>query len=64
MTNHPNRNWRRRWKLTDANTVDHESGLRVRFDADGNGDALGVIPSSDLPRLLREAGEFYSQRFS
>ena len=69
MSNHPNRNWRRRWRFdTAALVARHESGLVVQFtDAGGalDGRIDGPVPESLgwredpqlLARLLRQAGE-------
>jgi hypothetical protein len=72
MTNHPNRNWRRRWQFDTASlTAKHESGLTIQFkeadDTPGalDGEVLGGIPESldwrsnpnILAKLMRQAGD-------
>ena len=72
MSNHPNRNWRKRWNF-DASTLiaTHESGLVVVFseaqDCEGalDGKIQGEIPESlnwrsdpkIISSLMRQAGD-------
>lgn len=73
LTNHPNRNWRRRWTVdAAAMTATHDSGLIVRFRETGDGydgEIIAGMPdlsrsvdvatsqAQRLARLLREAGD-------
>lgn len=72
MVNHPNRNWRKRWRFDTANLVaTHESGLMVKFEQAKDdemaldGSVVGDIPEnlnwrSDarvLTNLMRQAGD-------
>ncbi len=75
MTAHPNRNWRRRWRVNlDASTAVHEpTGIVVRFEADPDDpgawdgevidgvDAITTIDGQALARLMREAGDIYRE---
>lgn len=74
MTNHPHRNWRRRWTVDlAARTATHESGVVVRFaprdDGGWDGTAENLTVSAEsladphlasrLARLMREAGDAF-----
>lgn len=67
MSNHPNRNWRNRWKIDLAQqTATHDCGLVVRFSATADGGHAGEVAAyppdmkiDRFSRLLREAGEIY-----
>lgn len=57
MANHPNRNWKRRWRVDLAQrTATHESGLVVQFAAepDEEGGIDGQIIAG-MPDLSRSA---------
>ncbi|HEX7111406.1 MAG TPA: hypothetical protein VF216_03105 [Mizugakiibacter sp.] len=69
MTNHPNINWRKRWRVDPASlTAEHDSGLRVvgRLNPDGSLDVEtqdGTLPalapgatSADVQALGRALG--------
>jgi hypothetical protein len=46
MTNHPNRNWRRRWSIDrDAATATHNNGLVVRLVTEAQ---YGDMPFADI----------------
>lgn len=71
MTNHPNRNWRRRWIVDlEAATATHADGWVFRFapaDEAGAFDGKCIGQPQPLtrehleraPRIAREAGEIY-----
>jgi len=76
MSNHPNRNWRRRWTIDlTARTATHTDGWVFVFadpDADGGmdgtcrvqADITGLTGDELLrtaTRIAREAGEAYAQ---
>lgn len=55
VTNHPNRNWRRRWVIDlAAMTATHDSGLVIQFRATDDGGYDGEIVAG-LPELSRSA---------
>lgn len=55
MSNHPNRNWRRRWVIDlAAMTATHDSGLVVQFRLAEDGGHNGEIVAG-LPELSRSA---------
>lgn len=55
MTNHPNRNWRRRWVIDlAAMTATHDSGLVVQFRIADDGGYDGEIVAG-MPELSRSA---------
>ena len=78
MTNHPNRNWRKKWTyFPEDQTVSHIDGWVFQFvkasDTDGaydgkliqqsgNVDFTDPHISSKLANLARQAGEFYAEQ--
>jgi len=77
MTNHPNRNWRSRWRVDlAACTATHQpTGIVITFARDGdawNGTikqidqlnqmiAEGGATAQSIARLMREAGDIYQE---
>jgi len=73
MTNHPNRNWRKRWTVDlEAREARHIDGWVFRFDraADDprawDGKCIHFPPdaevdSSRISRICREAGEIFGE---
>jgi hypothetical protein len=74
MSNHPNRNWRRRWTVDlEAGTATHNTGLVVRFTPvpgepgayDGEViaglDAVHGLSPQQAARMMREAGDIYAE---
>ena len=76
MTNHPNRNWRKKWQV-DLSTCRaiHSTGLIVEFkqSPDGGWDGtsqncrdifqeINQDTATRLARLLSEAGDIYKER--
>jgi hypothetical protein len=70
MSNHPNRNRKRRWRVDlFACAAIHDSGLTVVFHqtapGEWSGDLSGAWPESldirDAARLMREAGDIYTR---
>ena len=74
MTNHPNRNWRKRWTVDlEASTATHEIGLVVQFHPvpgepgahDGEViaglDAVQGLSAQQAARLMCEAGDIYAE---
>ena len=74
MTNHPNRNWRKRWTVDlEASTATHDAGLVVQFHPapgepgahDGEViaglDALQGLSPQQAARLMCEAGDIYTE---
>jgi hypothetical protein len=63
MANHPNRNWKRRWRVDqDAGTAVHESGLSARFHRLPSGD--WHVETENAPQTLAAliaAGEKQAQ---
>lgn len=67
MANHPNRGWRKRWRVDlSACTATHESGVVVKFERAQDGEFDGTVTNqpdasdiAGLPRLLSEAGDIY-----
>lgn len=67
MTNHPNRNWRRRWVVDlAAQTATHESGLVVKFTGQDGEVIVGIetLRPDNAARLMREAGEVYARKLA
>lgn len=75
--NHPNRNWRKKWRVIDGDTAYHEeSELQVKFDADGKGkiiasphlNFLDVDEAIELSRkytkLLLQSKDVYKERIA
>jgi len=58
-TNHPNRNWKRRWQVDcDAGTAAHESGLNARFHRLASGDwRVNVDNGPETIAALLASGE-------
>lgn len=76
MTNHPNRNWRSRWRVNlSAGCATHiPTGITVTFNG-GDGkcrdlDRLnemirsGAIKAGHVARLMREAGDIYQEKLN
>jgi len=75
MTNHPNRNWRKKWRVDPStSSATHVSGLIVEFDQDDGGRWEGTSKNykeifavfnqhtaSRFARLLREAVDRYKE---
>ena len=61
MSNHPNRNWRRRWTVDKAAmNATHDSGLVVQFRATDDGGYDGEIIAG-MPELSRSTDVATSQ---
>lgn len=61
MSNHPNRNWARRWQINvAARTATHENGLVVRFTPSADGGYDGEVLAG-MPALSRDAAVAQSQ---